>query len=56
MKLTVDVAGWSDLWNFTLLAKSGCDRVITMSTYTGTQPSWEAALQQGVDQVAISYR
>mmetsp|Transcript_800 Transcript_800/g.2504 ORF Transcript_800/g.2504 Transcript_800/m.2504 type:complete len:298 (-) Transcript_800:35-928(-) len=55
MKLTVDVASWSNLWNFTLLGESGADRVITMSTYTGSQPSWESALQQGVEQIGVAH-
>jgi hypothetical protein len=36
LKLTVDVASWNHIWNWTLIAESQADRVITMTTYTGT--------------------
>lgn len=34
MKLTVDIATWNSLWNWTLLATSKVDKLCLMSTYT----------------------
>ncbi len=34
IKLSVDVATWSAIWNLTLIGKTSVDLVMTMSTYT----------------------
>ena len=34
MILTVDVASWSHIWNYTAIAASSVDRMMVMSTYT----------------------
>lgn len=35
LQLTVDVAGWNTLWNFTEISLTSIDHVFDMSTYTG---------------------
>ena len=41
--LTVDIASWSDFWDFDLLGKTTVDRTITMDTYCG---KYETFLQR----------
>ena len=36
--LTVDVASWSHIWNYSAIAASSVDRMMVMSTYAGA--SW----------------
>ena len=35
LSLSVDVATWTPLWNYTLLAATTVDQIMVMSTYTG---------------------
>jgi len=56
--LSVDVASWSEFWDFHLLGQTSVDTLITMDTYTGnvTQFQWglERALKYfGPDKMAI---
>jgi spore germination protein YaaH len=47
--LTVDIATWSSIWNFDLLAKTSADRFISMSTYTATDSSFTSQLEKLVN-------
>lgn len=53
IKVSVDAATWNPIWNFTLLAQTSLDRVITMGTYTGSPDSWLNQLETAIDQVGI---
>jgi len=49
IKVTVDIASWSNIWNFTELSKSTVDKVMDMSTYTGTFATFLAQLNKAVN-------
>jgi len=51
LKLTVDIASWSPVWNLTAIAATEADRVISMATYTGTDSSFTTSLNTLVDAV-----
>jgi len=53
MKLSVDSASWSPLWNYTLLSQSKTDIVITMDTYAGAGSGWDNLLDTAVDEVGV---
>jgi hypothetical protein len=44
LKLTVDVATWSPIWNYTAIAATGVDMGISMGTYTSTDSSFTKQL------------
>jgi len=48
LKVTVDIASWSTIWNYTALAASSVDTVMDMSTYTGTLTSFVKELNKAV--------
>jgi len=39
--LTVDVAGWNSIWNYSLISNSRVDRMFTMDTYVTNFTVWE---------------
>ena len=49
LKLTVDIATWSPIWNYPLLAQTSADRFISMGTYTSTDSSFTNQLDKLVD-------
>ena len=53
-KVSVDVAGWSALWNFTALGATSVDRVITMGTYTNSTGPYFSALGAALSTVPLS--
>lgn len=40
LQLTVDIATWSPIWNYTMIANTHVDRGISMGTYTATDSSF----------------
>ena len=53
-QLSVDVASWSIIWNWTLISETNIDYVIPMSTYTSNINTWENALNQEISQINAS--
>eukprot|EP01091_Cochliopodium_minus_P000369 TRINITY_DN10352_c0_g1_i1.p1 TRINITY_DN10352_c0_g1~~TRINITY_DN10352_c0_g1_i1.p1 ORF type:complete len:278 (+),score=56.74 TRINITY_DN10352_c0_g1_i1:1-834(+) len=51
--LSVDVANWNPLWNFTLLSQTNIDLIMTMSTYTGNFEYFEENLVNAVSQIGL---
>ena len=49
LKLTVDIASWSPIWNLTAISATSVDRIISMSTYTSTDSSFTHSLDALVD-------
>jgi hypothetical protein len=47
--LSVDVARWSKLWDFPLLAKTQVDRIVTMQTYTTHLDRFESEVNYTVN-------
>jgi hypothetical protein len=45
-KLSVDVATWSPIWNYTAIAETSSDYVISMGTYTNTDTSFTSQLDK----------
>lgn len=43
-ELTVDIARWGAIWNYTALAGTGVDRFADMGTYTDDPVAWDADL------------
>ena len=52
-KLTVDVATWNLVWNWTLLSHSSVDKIMLMSTYTGNFTYFQKDLALAVQQIGI---
>lgn len=46
LKLSVDVAGWSPIWNYDALAQSSADSFISMGTYTSSDTSFTKELDK----------
>jgi len=46
LKLSVDVATWSTIWNYTAIAETSSDIVISMGTYTSTDSSFTTQLEK----------
>lgn len=46
LKLSVDVATWSSVWNYTAIAETTSDIVISMGTYTTTDTSFTSQLEK----------
>mmetsp|Transcript_25773 Transcript_25773/g.43000 ORF Transcript_25773/g.43000 Transcript_25773/m.43000 type:complete len:300 (-) Transcript_25773:169-1068(-) len=42
--LSVDVATWTDIWNYTAISASAVDRAISMGTYTSSDSSFSSQL------------
>eukprot|EP01119_Soliformovum_irregulare_P021167 TRINITY_DN6997_c0_g1_i3.p1 TRINITY_DN6997_c0_g1~~TRINITY_DN6997_c0_g1_i3.p1 ORF type:complete len:220 (+),score=44.55 TRINITY_DN6997_c0_g1_i3:76-735(+) len=53
-KLTVDVASWNPLWNWTLISESNVDKVYLMSTYTANDASFKKELFFATRDISIS--
>lgn len=49
LKLSVDVATWSPIWNYDLLSRTKADYVISMGTYTSNDASFSKQLKLVVD-------
>jgi len=59
-QLTVDIADWNPFWNFSLLAQTTVDRLITMDTYDSNYTNYVLLLEQevqifGVDKLGIGF-
>jgi hypothetical protein len=52
-KLTVAIASWNAIWNWTLLAQTKVDKLMIMSTYTGNWTLFEKFINQGVQQIGL---
>lgn len=48
-KLTVDIATWSPIWNYTLLNGTAADTFISMGTYTSSDTSYPTQLDKLVN-------
>lgn len=48
IQVSVDVAGWSPIWNFTLIGSTAVDFVATMSTYTDDDAAFTRSLDYAV--------
>jgi len=53
--LSVDVATWSNVWNYTLLSASGVDKVMTMSTYTNDTTTWKKQFDYAISTIALDH-
>jgi hypothetical protein len=54
LKLSVDVASWNPyMWNFTLLAQTELDYIITMDTYGGLQKEWKQSFAYALKTIPI---
>ena len=53
-QVTVDASHWSTLWNYTLLASSGVDRLCSMATYATERTTWLSAFQEDLSAVDLS--
>eukprot|EP01006_Ploeotia_vitrea_P060021 TRINITY_DN75169_c0_g1_i1.p1 TRINITY_DN75169_c0_g1~~TRINITY_DN75169_c0_g1_i1.p1 ORF type:complete len:291 (+),score=129.49 TRINITY_DN75169_c0_g1_i1:3-875(+) len=54
LRVTVDISSWSNIWhNWTALADTAVDRVITMSTYTNNFTTFSTNVKRGVDQIGV---
>lgn len=51
LKLTVDYATWSPIWNVTAIADTAADKLISMGTYTSTDSSFSHQLEILMDAV-----
>lgn len=49
LQLTVDMATWGPIWNYSALANTSLDRAVSMGTYTGTDTSFTKQLDLLVD-------
>jgi len=53
-ELTADIASWSAIWDFDLLAaNSGVDRLITMDTYASSLATFTTALNKAVKSIPL---
>lgn len=53
-KLTVDVATWNPLWNYTLLSQTTVDRINVMGTYTANDTTWVQQFERAYDAITIN--
>lgn len=51
---SVDVASWSAIWDYSLLAASSVDYIMTMSTYTGRDSLFGPALADALASIPLS--
>jgi len=49
LQLSVDIASWSEVWNYTAIAQTAAARAISMGTYTSTDTSFTSQLNMLVD-------
>jgi len=54
LKLTIDVASWNTLWNYTLLSQSTVDRIFTMDTYTAKFSYFQQSIAKAVQQIDLN--
>jgi hypothetical protein len=47
--LTVDIASWSNIWNYTAISQTNVDRAISMGTYTSNDDSFISQLDMLYD-------
>jgi len=52
-KVTVDVAQWSPIWNFTLLGQTTVDRVMNMETYSGNDTQFIQELDYAIETIGL---
>jgi len=52
-KLTVDIAGWNPIWNWTLIEQSTVDKIFLMSTYAGDFDTFQESLEQAINEIGI---
>ena len=55
LKLSVDIATWSPIWNYDMIAKTNIDKAISMGTYTSTDTSFTTQLDLLIDSFGIQY-
>lgn len=53
LKLSVDFATWSPIWNVTLLGETTVDYLLDMSTYTNSDESFLDGVQTAVDAIPL---
>eukprot|EP01029_Cantina_marsupialis_P030098 TRINITY_DN795_c0_g2_i1.p1 TRINITY_DN795_c0_g2~~TRINITY_DN795_c0_g2_i1.p1 ORF type:complete len:311 (+),score=75.69 TRINITY_DN795_c0_g2_i1:99-935(+) len=53
LKVTVDIASWSPIWDPKKIGATAVDQVISMSTYTGTFTTWERHVETLVASVPL---
>jgi len=51
LKVTVDIAHWNQIWNWTLLSNSEVDNLFLMDTYTGNFTYFEKYLSKAVNTI-----
>jgi hypothetical protein len=51
--LSVCVASWNDFWDFSAIASSSIDKVMTMDTYAGDFSTFTSALQKAINQIGL---
>jgi hypothetical protein len=54
-KLTVDVASWNPIWNWTLISNSSVDGIFLMDTYTGNAGAMPQSVSFGTHSFAGSF-
>jgi len=55
IQVTVDIASWSGIWNWTALAATSVDRLITMDTYTNNFTTFASHLDRAVAAFGLSH-
>ena len=53
LKVSVDVATWSKIWDLAAIGKTSIDMVISMGTYTDNWTSWQAQLNDLLNAVPL---
>lgn len=53
-RLTVDIANWNPVWDWSGLGKSKVDTVMLMSTYTGTDSTFRTMFERGVREIGVA--
>jgi len=53
LELTVDIASWSPLWNWTLIAQSNVDKLMLMNTYTWNFDTFKSNLLLAVQEIGV---
>jgi len=53
LKLTVDIAHWNTVWNWSLISESNVDYIFVMDTYTGNFTYFQKYFNQALDEIDI---
>lgn len=53
-KLTVDIASWNPIWNWTLISNSQVDRMFLMNTYTGNFTWFQHFFEEAIKTIDIN--